>query len=402
MRRLFVLMLAGLVALPLSAASVDGMDIHSSSAGAGTTIVFVHGWTCDGSSWAGQVPAFAKDHRVITLDLPGHGRSESPHDGKLSMDVFARAVEAVRAEANAERIVLVGHSMGAPVIRQYAHMYPQRVAGLVAVDGPLDVRAFGELPPGFPPPLTGPEGLAAREGMIRSMFIPGDAGAAPAADSRDDAGRTRGDGSGRDERGVRSCDSLDRRHRRAGASVYAGTANVPDPAATKELYPNHEAMQMAGTGHFLMMEKPAEFNRVLSGVSRQDRLLSERGRRASSTRASSPRREAELGMGVPSLSSAAWQTAERTGALALMEYVNVQRLADTYMLQALASDNLKEALATVNYAASLFLATDDPFTLPPAARDAVRSRLLELRAQLQLDEQLGRQLLESYVSYERP
>ena len=72
------------------------------------------------------------------------------------------------------------------------------------------------------------------------------------------------------------------------------------------------------------------------------------------------------------------------------------------MLQALASDNLKEALATVNYAASLFLATDDPFALPPAARDAVRSRLLELRAQLQLDEQLGRQLLESYVSYERP
>ena len=113
--------LAALFALPLSAASVDGMDIHSSSAGAGPTIVFVHGWTCDSSSWAGQVPAFAKDHRVITLDLPGHGRSESPQDGKLSMDVFARAVEAVRAEANAERIVLVGHSMGAPVIRQYAH-----------------------------------------------------------------------------------------------------------------------------------------------------------------------------------------------------------------------------------------------------------------------------------------
>jgi pimeloyl-ACP methyl ester carboxylesterase len=47
-------------------------------------------------------------------------------------------------------------------------------------------------------------------------------------------------------------------------SVYAGTANVPDAAATKELYPNHEATQMAGTGHFLMMEKSAEFNRVLA------------------------------------------------------------------------------------------------------------------------------------------
>jgi pimeloyl-ACP methyl ester carboxylesterase len=47
-------------------------------------------------------------------------------------------------------------------------------------------------------------------------------------------------------------------------SVYAGTANVPDAAATRELYPQHEATQMAGTGHFLMMEKPAEFNRALA------------------------------------------------------------------------------------------------------------------------------------------
>ena len=112
-------------------------------------------------------------------------------------------------------------------------------------------------------------------------------------------------------------------------------------------------------------------------------------------------RKAELSMSVPSLGSAAWQTAERTGALALMEYVDVQRLADIYMLQALVSDNLKDAIATVNYAASLLLATDDPFAMSPAARDAVRARVLELRAQLQLDEQLGRQLLESYVSYDQ-
>jgi pimeloyl-ACP methyl ester carboxylesterase len=48
-------------------------------------------------------------------------------------------------------------------------------------------------------------------------------------------------------------------------TVYAGTANVPDPAATKQLYPHHEATQIPGTGHFLMMEKPDEFNRLLVG-----------------------------------------------------------------------------------------------------------------------------------------
>jgi len=254
------------LALPASAATVDGLKIHSSSAGTGSTIVFVHGWTCDSSSWTAQVPAFSKDHRVITLDLPGHGSSESPKDGKLSMDLFARAVEAVRAEAGADRIVLVGHSMGAPVIRQYAHLYPQHVAGLVAVDGPLDIRVFPtELPPGFAQSLTGPEGHAGRERMIRSMFIAETPPAlqdhilkmmlaAPEATAVGAMNATF-------DPANRWTDVI----QAPALTVYAGTANVPDPAATKELFPNHEATQVKGTGHFVMMEKPDEFNRLLAG-----------------------------------------------------------------------------------------------------------------------------------------
>ena len=269
-RKLLGFCAAGVLALlghTASAATVEGLKLHSSSVGSGPTILFVHGWTCDSSSWAAQVPAFAKDYRVITLDLPGHGQSASPKDGKLSMDLFARAVEAVRAEAGADRIVLVGHSMGAPVIRQYAHLYPAHVAGLVAVDGPLDVRPFAaaELPPGFPPPMTGPEGLKAREGMIRSMFIAETPAAlqdhilkmmlgAPEATAV-------GAMNAMFDPAIRWSDVI----KSPALTVYAGTANVPDPAATKELYPNHEATQVKGTGHFLMMEKPDEFNGLLAG-----------------------------------------------------------------------------------------------------------------------------------------
>ena len=157
-RMLWILVVALSLATPLSAASVDGLAIHSSTTGTGpATMIFIHGWTCDSSSWAAQVPAFAKKYRVITLDLPGHGKSASPKDGKFSMDLFARAVEAVRVEAKADKVVLVGHSMGAPVIRQYARLYPQHVAALVAVDGPLDFRGFP--PPQAeqgPPPMTRP------------------------------------------------------------------------------------------------------------------------------------------------------------------------------------------------------------------------------------------------------
>jgi pimeloyl-ACP methyl ester carboxylesterase len=47
-------------------------------------------------------------------------------------------------------------------------------------------------------------------------------------------------------------------------AIYAGTAQVPDAAKTKEVLPNFEATQVAGTGHFVMMEKPDEFNRLLT------------------------------------------------------------------------------------------------------------------------------------------
>ena len=76
----------------ISAATVDGIPIHYSTHGQGArTVILVHGWTCDETTWQSHVPDFSKRYRVITLDLPGHGKSGSPKDGKLSMDLFARA-----------------------------------------------------------------------------------------------------------------------------------------------------------------------------------------------------------------------------------------------------------------------------------------------------------------------
>ena len=118
-----VMLIAGLV----SGATVDGIQIHSSSHGVGPkTVILVHGWTCDETTWDAQVPALSKQYRVVTLDLPGHGKSAPPKDGMFSMELFAKAVEAVRSEAKVDKIVLVGHSMGTPVVVQYARMFPQQ------------------------------------------------------------------------------------------------------------------------------------------------------------------------------------------------------------------------------------------------------------------------------------
>jgi pimeloyl-ACP methyl ester carboxylesterase len=206
------------------------------------------------------MPAFDDDYRVIALDLPGHGQSGSPADGEFSMELFARAVEAVRAEAGADRIVLVGHSMGAPVIRRYALDFPERVAGLVAVDGPLDVRGFGGRGGGPAFAVT----TEMRENMIRGMFVPETPPAlqqhildmmlgAPDATAAGAMGAMFNQGAGANE--VVQAPAL---------AVVAGTADLPNAETMRAVVPNFEATQVAGTGHFLMMEKPAEFNRLLS------------------------------------------------------------------------------------------------------------------------------------------
>ena len=259
-RLLTVTILSLGISSSVSAATVDGIELYSSSLGTGRTIVFVHGWTCDTSSWREQVPVFADEYRVITLDLPGHGQSGSPLDGIFSMDLFARAVEAVRAEAGADEVVLVGHSMGVLVIRQYAIRYPERVAGLVAVDGPLDTRAFGARLGEQAPAAT----RQSREDVIREMFVP----ETPAALQEHvlsmmmntPEATAIGAGAAIRDPSIQTEDVI----HAPTLAVYAGTAEFPDAEALRRIVPKVETTRVPGTGHFLMMEKPETFNSLLA------------------------------------------------------------------------------------------------------------------------------------------
>ena len=249
---------------PLWAADVDGISIHWTSRGSGTqTVIFVHGWTCDETSWQGQVPAISQKYRVITLDLPGHGKSGSPKDGRFSMALFARAVEAVRSEAKVERAVLAGHSMGTPVIRQYALMYPQRVAGLVLVDGLIQLAGTGPLFARLQ--MTGPEGLKIREQFVRSMFSP-----ATSADLQQQILKMTMSTSEATANGAFAA-TWDQSNLKNDViavpvlGVYADRSGVANRDGMNRLYSNLEYHEIPGTGHFLMMEKPEEFNRLLLG-----------------------------------------------------------------------------------------------------------------------------------------
>ena len=264
MRSVLTFLVAAWLSATLPAATVDGIKIHSSSAGKGPkTVILVHGWTCDETTWNAQVPELAKQYRVITLDLPGHGQSGSPKDGKLSMDLFARAVDAVRKEFKADRVVVVGHSMGTPVVIQYARLFPQHAAALVFVDGVVT------LPAGFQAPdssrMTGADGLKARETMIRSMFSASttpdmqkhiltmmlgapESTASGAMQAMFDPAIWKGD--------VFTQPVL---------GLYADHSSAGNREYMKTHFPHMDYEEIAGTGHFLMIEKPEEFNRLLIG-----------------------------------------------------------------------------------------------------------------------------------------
>jgi pimeloyl-ACP methyl ester carboxylesterase len=138
-------------------AQLDGRRVHYQNYGKGNeALVFVHGWTCNATFWKANLPAFAGVTRVIAVDLPGHGESDKPENVVYSMELFARALDAVLQDAKVERAVLVGHSMGTPVIRQFYRKYPAKTRALIVVDGSLKSMGTKESMKQFLDPFRGP------------------------------------------------------------------------------------------------------------------------------------------------------------------------------------------------------------------------------------------------------
>ncbi len=114
--------------------SKDGTPISYEVYGSGEpTLVFVHGWSCDARYWRAQVPFFSKKYRVVTIDLAGHGHSGAQRS-KYTMRAFGEDVRAVTEAAGSNRVILIGHSMGGPVIAEAARLMPDRVVGLIGID----------------------------------------------------------------------------------------------------------------------------------------------------------------------------------------------------------------------------------------------------------------------------
>ena len=115
--------------------TVDGVRIFCEVSGEGLPLVFLHGLGSTGNVWHAQRVALARSYKVITVDLPGCGRSDKT-ERQFSMDRWAAQVAGLADGLGLDRFVLVGHSMSTALAQRFAARYGARLAGLVLC-GPI-------------------------------------------------------------------------------------------------------------------------------------------------------------------------------------------------------------------------------------------------------------------------
>ncbi|MBP7866822.1 MAG: alpha/beta hydrolase [Acidobacteria bacterium] len=256
------------------AVSADGTKIAYTVRGTrGPALVFVHGWTGDAGVWDAQVDAFSPRYRVVTLDLAGHGKSADTRK-EWTIPRFGEDVLAVLKVLRLRHAVLVGHSMGGPVILETARMATGgEVAALVPVDtlhkldrsmSPDQIQTFvGLLKKDF---VAG-----CRDALAPHLFAPG---TDPALKTKVLDKMT----AASPEIAVPAMENLLKWDPRG----WAGSLSCPVRAVNADLAPtdieanrkfikDYEVVVLKGRGHFPMMEAPEEFNRALGQI--LDRLF---------------------------------------------------------------------------------------------------------------------------------
>ena len=250
----------------------DGIKIAYEASGEGDPpLVFVHGWSCDRSYFQPQFDHFGGRHRVVSVDLRGHGESDQPEDG-YGIESFADDVVAVSDAEGLGGPVVIGHSMGGLVALSMAARGAARAA--VMVDpAPIILsspqRDFFE---SFVPHCIADADGSYRARFVEGMFLPSDvarrdeiitgmASRPPRVAAAAVRGMIAFDGAGT----LRRCEV---------PLLSIGSA-VPSNSATKlrEHCPTITIGQTVGSGHFNQLEVPSQVNAMIERFLEVNRLV---------------------------------------------------------------------------------------------------------------------------------
>jgi pimeloyl-ACP methyl ester carboxylesterase len=242
----------------------DGVKIVYSAAGKGEpALVFIHGGLANRGFWDGQLKAFADRYRVIALDLPGHGDS-GINRKKWGMPEFGADVAAVCAAEKLNKIILIGNSLGGPVAIEAALLLPGKAIGVIGVD------TFQSLDYSYTPEQARQRAEAFRNDyagsmkeMVKGLFHK-DASPELIADTERRMAKTSPEAAYQmflSMGGYNPADSA--RKLTIPLRAINGDLYPTDFKAVRKIKPDFDAVIMAHTGHYPMLELPEEFNRNL-------------------------------------------------------------------------------------------------------------------------------------------
>ncbi|AMV73726.1 alpha/beta hydrolase [Desulfuromonas carbonis] len=250
--------------------SHDGIPLACDCGGeGGPLLLFVHGWTCRRSYWRPQLDHFSSRYAVAAPDLPGHGDSangsRSRSRSRWSVESFGRDIAACVDALTAREVVLVGHSMGGAVALEAARQLGAKVVGVVLVD--TFVIDYGGLSAETVQAIAAPfqeDFAAAMAGLVEQTAT----AATPAAlkkqlieemSTADPAWA------------LPAWEALLTWSPQAAFSelrmpIYAINGALIPASARERCAPFVTETLVPGAGHFLQMEDPAHFNKVLEEV----------------------------------------------------------------------------------------------------------------------------------------
>jgi len=245
---------------PSTARDLPSVYVNDGGSGPGVPVVFIHGNGGSSEQWTAQLTAIRANRRAIAYDLRGMGRSPVATNADYSLDASVRDLEQVLQDAGIARVVLVGHSYGAAVAARFAAEHGDAVAGLVLVEaaGSLDIpdaaakqleTALRSSRDQLAPQLFGPA-LAPSSAEVKASVLASIAKSDPSAFAATLLG-------------LRSLDM------RAAVGAYHGprlavaASSVEQPAAFQRRFPEYPLKRVDGAGHWLMLDRPAEFNAIL-------------------------------------------------------------------------------------------------------------------------------------------
>jgi pimeloyl-ACP methyl ester carboxylesterase len=237
-------------------------SLHVDDGGSGDfPVVFVHAFGGNTIHWAAQLEHLRKTRRALALDLRGHGLSQPPAAGDYRMESMAGDIDAVVNNIGLPKFILAGHSMGGSVAIAYAGLHPQGVAGLLLVDTG-DSR---QIPEGQKQQYIMALESDAYADVMEDYFNQILAGSAPGVREKimQDIRGMREETAVSLLKEVLRYDPVPALGRYHGPRLAVVTPLNETPSSLHNLVPDLPHVVVTGTGHWIQLDKPDEFNRIL-------------------------------------------------------------------------------------------------------------------------------------------